>query len=89
MGIAALQDELDDDDDSDPTLYRMHLERACSAMLSDLAAFERLPANMLDPNVDRYPRLFPTPFHANAWGSPAAMCAELAAPLEQQDGRRR
>jgi hypothetical protein len=79
-----------DDDEPDPEapLFTLNLQRACDLLLDALMQGERQPANV-DPDRDRFPRLSPTPYHANLLPSPAALCAARAAPPEADDGRRR
>jgi hypothetical protein len=80
----------DDDDQPDPeaALFTLNLQRACDLLLEALLKDERQPANV-DPDRDRYPRLFPTPFHLSAFPSPARMCADRGPPPEGADLRRR
>jgi hypothetical protein len=80
-----MQEHFDDDDEQ--AVFTLNLHRACETLLADFTQGERWPSNV-DPDRDRYPRLFLAPVRANMWGSPAALCADLAAPGEA-DGRRR
>jgi hypothetical protein len=57
-----MQGRFDTDDDDEQAVFTLNLRRSCDALLADLTQGERLPANMPDTNLDRYPRFFPTPF---------------------------
>jgi hypothetical protein len=78
-----------DDDDDDADLAAALLQQACDGLLKALKQHELYPDTIDDQDRDRYPRLSPTPYHANLLPSPGALCAARAAPPEADDGRGR
>jgi hypothetical protein len=77
------------DDDEADYLLTLNLRQCCDGLLADLMQAERLPANMPDANVDRYPRLYPAVVPPGVWASTAQMCAAIGEPAREPYGPRR